>query len=393
MNPWNLSEEELKERGGLCTAEEICQQPDAWEEALAMVQQQAERIEAFVRPLLAKKNLRIIFTGAGTSAYAGDIIAPCLRERAGRDVLSFATTDIVSAPYQFLQADRPTVLVSFARSGDSPESIGAFELAEQLVREIYQIVITCNPKGALAERAARMQEHTMTLLMPPQTNDRGFAMTSSFTCMLLTGLLIFDMENLADNGALVKRIAACGRRVLSAGHGLPELAAAGFERIAFLGSGALYGLARETCLKVLELTGGRIAAVAETVMGFRHGPKSIVNDRTLVVLWLSSDSYTRRYDMDFLRELAQDEGDFKVLALSAAPDEQAAGLADYLLVLDEGADRQWGNDGYLALGYVLFDHILALAASMHRGIAPDTPCPSGSVNRVVKGVTLHPLEK
>ena len=392
MNPWNLSDGELKEKGGLCTAEEICQQPDAWEETLAMVQRQAERIREFVRPLLAKKNLRIIFAGAGTSAYAGDIIAPHLRERTARDVFSFATTDIVSAPYQYLQADRPTVLVSFARSGDSPESIGAFDLAEQIVSEVYQIVITCNPVGALAKRAAGMQGHTMTLFMPPQTNDRGFAMTSSFTCMLLTGLLIFDLAHLAANAVLVKKLAACGRRILSTGHGLPELASAGFERIVFLGSGALYGLARETCLKVLELTGGRIAAVAETVMGFRHGPKSIVDDRTLVVLWLSSDSYTRQYDMDFLRELAQEEGGFRVLALSAAPDEEAGALADYMLALDGEAGRQWGDDGYLALGYVLFGHILALAASMHRGIAPDTPCPSGSVNRVVKGVTLHPLE-
>lgn len=392
MNPWNLSDEELKVRGGLFTAEEICQQPESWEEALAAVEQQADRIRAFVAPLLAKEDLRIIFTGAGSSAYAGDIIAPYLRSKTGRDVVSFATTDIVSAPYQFLQADRPTVLVSFARSGDSPESIGAFDLAEQLVRDIYQIVITCNPEGALAKKAAEKQERTLTLLMPPGTNDRGFAMTSSFSCMLLTGLLIFDLGNLLDNAALVKKIARVGRKVLSAGHGLPELAAAGFERIVFLGSGALYGLARETCLKVLELTGGRIAAVSETMMGFRHGPKSIVNDRTLIVMWLSSDSYTRQYDMDLLREFHHDAGEFKVLAVSAAPDGEAVALADYMLSLDDEAAGRWGEDSYMALGYVLFNHIFALAASMGKGVAPDTPCPSGSVNRVVRGVTLHSLE-
>ena len=121
MNPWNLSDDELKKRGGICTAEEICQQPEVWEDALSAVQQQAERIEAFIEPLLAKKDLRIIFTGAGTSAYAGDIIAPYLRQKLGRDVLSFATTDIVSAPYQFLQPDLRPVLVSFARSGDSAQ--------------------------------------------------------------------------------------------------------------------------------------------------------------------------------------------------------------------------------------------------------------------------------
>ena len=391
MNPWKLSEEELQARGAEHTAREMCQQPDAWEETTVLLEQQAAAITAFVKPLLAKPELRIIFTGAGTSAYAGDIIAPYLREKTGRDILSIATTDIVSAPHQFLHDGRATVLVSFARSGDSPESIGAFDLAEQLVEGIYQVVITCNADGALARKARELPEHTLTLLMPPQTNDKSFAMTSSFTSMLVTGLLIFDMDDFAANKALVQRVAACGRRVLQSGHGLPELAAAGFERIVFLGSGALYGLARETCLKVLELTGGRIAAVSETVMGFRHGPKSIVDDKTLIVMWLSGNAYTHEYEMDLLREFHHDAGSFKVLAVTPAPDAAVAGLADYVVSLDEGADGPWGSDAYLALGYVLFDHILALAASLSKGVAPDTPCPSGSVNRVVKGVVIHQL--
>ena len=200
MNPWKLSEEELKAKGAVYTAKEMCQQPDAWEETTVLLEQQAAAITAFVKPLLAKPELRIIFTGAGTSAYAGDIIAPYLREKTGRDILSIATTDIVSAPHQFLHDGRATVLVSFARSGDSPESIGAFDLAEQLVEEIYQVVITCNADGALARKARELPEHTLTLLMPPQTNDKSFAMTSSFTSMLVTGLLIFDMDDFAVNG-------------------------------------------------------------------------------------------------------------------------------------------------------------------------------------------------
>lgn len=392
MNPWNLSEEELREKGALNTAREICQQPDAWEETLGILKARQAEIEAFVKPLLQKQDLRIIFTGAGTSAYAGDVIAPYLREKTKRDVWSIATTDIVSAPGQFLIKQKPTVMVSFARSGDSPESIGTFDLAEQMVDEIYQIIITCNNNGALTKKAKENADHTLSIYMPERTNDLGFAMTSSFTCMLLGGLMIFDMENFEANAALVKRIAACGRKILQLGQGLPELGAAGFERITFLGSGVLYGLARESCLKVLELTAGKIAAISESVMGFRHGPKSIINDKTLVVMLLSTDAYTHEYEIDFLRELYHDEGGFKVMAVCAAPDQEVQELADYTFVVDETADGIWGKDAYLALGYVLFDHIFALAASMAKGIASDTPCPSGSVNRVVKGVILHPLQ-
>lgn len=392
MNSWNLSNKQLKERGAENTAKEICQQPDAWEETLRLLEDEKEEIDAFVKPLLAKRELRIIFTGAGTSAYVGDIIAPYLREKIGKDAWAIATTDIVATPKQYLLAHKPTVLISFARSGDSPESIGAFDLAEQLIDEIYHIVITCNPKGALVDRAKKKSGHTLVLYMPKNTNDLGFAMTSSFTCMLLSGLMVFDMDNFSKNAVLVRKIAACGRQILQDGNEADNLGKSGFERITFLGSGALYGLARETCLKVLELTAGKIAAVSESVMGFRHGPKSIINDRTLVVMLLSSQAYTHAYEMDFLRELYHDAGAFKVMTMSSAPDKEAAELADYSLVVDKEAGEPWGEDAYMALAYVLFDHIFALSASITVGIAPDTPCPSGNVNRVVKGVTLHPFK-
>ena len=126
-------------------------------------------------------------------------------------------------------------------------------------------------------------------------------------------------------------------------------------------------------------------------MGFRHGPKSIVDDKTLIVMWMSSDSYTHEYEMDLLQEFHHDAGSFKVLAVTPAPDAQVQAITDYTLSLDEGAPGPWRSDAYLALGYVLFDHILALAASLSKGVAPDTPCPSGSVIRVVKGVVIHQL--
>ena len=393
MNFWKLSEEELKAKGAFNTAKEIYQQPKAWQETLDLLEANKEQIESFINPLLAKENVRIIFTGAGTSAYVGDIIAPYLREKTNKDVWAIATTDIVSAPTQYLLKDVPTVLISFARSGDSPESIGAFDLAEQLVDEIYQVVITCNKNGKLAKKAEDKSDHTLVFFTPEQTNDLGFAMTSSFSSMLLSALLIFDRKDYLENIELAKKIIDFAEKVLADAKGLADIDITSFERIVFLGSGSLYGLSRETCLKVLELTAGKIAAVSEGVMGFRHGPKSIINDKTLVVIWLSSDSYTRQYEMDFLEELYHDVGDFKVMAVSAYKDETVAKLADYTFFVDENETSAWGKDAYIALDYVLFDHLLALKASMGKGVAPDTPCPSGSVNRVVKGVTLHELKE
>lgn len=387
-NPWNLSEAALKEKGGLHTAREICQQPQAWREMLDILEQRADEIGAFLNPLLAKKDLRIIFTGAGTSAYVGDTIAPYLGEKIGKRVQAIATTDIVANPTQCLEKATPTVVVSFARSGDSPESVAAYDLAEQLVGEIYQIVITCNANGTLAKRA-QGSANTLVILTPKQTNDLGFAMTSSFTCMLIGGLMVFDMKDFAKNKAYVLHLAACAEKTLSGDHGLLELAQAGCERLVFLGSGSLRGFAQEACLKVMELASGRIVSVSESVMGFRHGPKSIINDKTVVVMLLSEDAYTRQYEMDFLNELHHDVGDFKVVAMSSSPDEKVKALVDLMLVVDEDAKGPWANDAYQALGYIVYDHIFAVAASMAHGITPDNPRPDGSVNRVVKGVIIH----
>ena len=99
-----------------------------------------------------------------------------------------STTDIVADPRGCFAEDLPTLLVSFARSGDSPESVAATELAEQCLSEVHHLVITCNEQGQLArEHSGRTTSYV--LLMPPESNDRGFAMTSSFTGMTLAALL------------------------------------------------------------------------------------------------------------------------------------------------------------------------------------------------------------
>ncbi|ERI05825.1 hypothetical protein HMPREF9069_00562 [Atopobium sp. oral taxon 810 str. F0209] len=47
---------------------------------------------------------------------------------------------------------------------------------------------------------------------------------------------------------------------------------------------------------------------------------------------------------------------------------------------------------YLGLPYILFAQTVALNTSIKVGNTPDTPSPTGTVNRVVKGVSIHPFE-
>ena len=252
----------------------------------------------FLQPLLANPYLRIVLTGAGTSAYIGDCLAPALSARLRRRVEAIATTELLSGPDLRLPADGPTLLVSFARSGNSPESVAAVELAEQLLAgRVFHLVITCNADGALAART-RGLPNARVLLMPEAANDRGFAMTSSFSAMLLAGALAFGLVGDDAPG----RLAAAAAALLPQATALAaRLVARGFERVVYLGSNELRGLAAEAALKLLELTDGRVIAVSDSTLGFRHGPKTILNDRTLVVVLLSNDGYARAYDLDLLR--------------------------------------------------------------------------------------------
>lgn len=181
---------------GTWTEEEIRQQPASWIRSLNNISSIRSAIDRFLTPLLCKNDLRIILTGAGTSAFIGDIIAPWLSRHTGKNITAVPTTDLVTNPMDYLTPAHPLLLVSFARSGNSPESVAAVELANQFVPECYHLSITCNEAGNLYQNAVD-SDNAFALLMPAETHDRGFAMTSSITTMMASCLAVFapDMIN------------------------------------------------------------------------------------------------------------------------------------------------------------------------------------------------------
>ncbi|MGW6060464.1 SIS domain-containing protein [Streptomyces sp. NPDC055189] len=370
-------------QGAAHTHREIRQQPRLWAEMASRVAQERSALDAFLAPLLAEDRLRIVLTGAGTSAYAGQIVRSALARATGRTVEAVATTDITATPSAcFEEPDRPTLLVSFARSGNSPESIAATEIADQLLGNCAHLLITCNEQGSLATRH-RDRADSYVLLTPPEAEDQGFAMTSSLTCMLLGALYslggdrIQGVDDCADaaaallSGDVPDKIAALTDRAP--------------DRFVYLGSGALQALASESALKLLELTGGAVTALSDSSLGFRHGPKAFLTQKTAAVVYVSNDPYTRQYDLDIFRELSAGLPAGQVVAVAARPD----GLpAEHTWLLDGMADA---DDATLALPAVLCAQLVALAASLACGMTPDNPFPDGEVNRVVQGVTIHPL--
>jgi len=385
MDYFGIPQERLQTAGGYWTAREISQQPAIWPQIEQLIAGDTAASRAFLGTLMQRGDLRIVLTGAGTSAFVGECVAPALARKTGLRVDAVATTDLVGSPKSWLKHEVPTLLVSFARSGNSPESVAALNLAEQSVQECHHLIFTCNADGALY-RLGKYTRNTRIVLLPEETNDRGFAMTSSFSGMLLAAAMTFEL--IASDAESVAQLARSAAELLAGTMPLiGSLARERFERIVYLGSNALKGLAREAALKTLELSDGQVVAISDTPLGFRHGPKTIINGRSLVVVLLCNDPYTRRYEVDLLDELRADGVAARVLALTAQPARVHLHADDVAL---SGAAA--ASDLALCLPYAVFAQSLAFMQSLSLGLKPDVPNARGTVNRVVQGVTIYPLD-
>ena len=380
----------LEDCSGLNTAKEIIQQPDTWRESVKNLIKNKIEIKSFIDSFLSKKEFRIILTGAGTSAFAGEVCEPYLTSLLNKRVEAIATTDLVASPKSYFIKDIPTLLVSFARSGNSPESVHAVNLASQLVDDLYQIVITCNENGKLAKNTVN-DEKSLLLLMPPQTNDLGFAMTSSFTTMVLNAMAVFNIDNIEKFSSDVDKLSNSVNDFIENNiEKVTSLANEDFERIVYLGSSTSKGIARESALKVLELTAGKVNASYDTPLGFRHGPKSVVDDETVSVIYISNDEYTRKYDLDLAKEMLAHKKNDKVVIVGDNIEEDILNKADYVFNV-ENINYTVENEVLLPLQQIIFGQMLSFLKSVNLGITPDNPCPTGEVNRVVQGVILHEL--
>ncbi|MCH8537739.1 MAG: SIS domain-containing protein [Alkalimonas sp.] len=367
-----LTELELSAVGASATAQEISQQPALWAELLTEFEQHGQGLQDWLSAILQPSYVRIIFTGAGTSAYIGQALAAYIqpRLRSGQQALSIATTDLVSHPELYLAGDAPVLLISYARSGNSPESVAAADLVKQLHPQSHHLVISCNADGQLAQRA-QQDKQAKLWLMPAGSNDQSFAMTSSYSCMMLATLLLFGAQS-QDVARMIEQSTLLLQQKVSV---LRQWAQQPCQRMVFLGSGPLQAVARELALKYLELTAGKLTSFYETPLGFRHGPKSLVDAETQIVILDAQQAYSRRYDLDLHHELCQDQQ-----ALSVQ-------LCSELLAAEFMPD----DDIWLCFPYAICGQVLAFFKAIELQVSPDNPCPSGLVNRVVQGVHIHPL--
>lgn len=388
MNIFNIDENQMKKTLSSFTLKEIYQQPKTWLKTLNQIKESRQAIQAFIDKVIKCDDFDVILTGAGTSEFVGNALYSYLNKKLNYKVKSYGTTDIVATPENYLSRTKPTLLISFGRSGNSPESIGAVDAASAVCSNLYNLFITCNKNGALSKMAGEL-DNCYAINLTEETHDQSFAMTSSFSNMYLAAYLCFNLDNLDEKSLVLNQVASSTQNFLDNNFEVAYkiVNEYNFERIVYLGSNTLKGISQESSLKMLELTAGKTVAVFDTPLGFRHGPKSIINDSTLTVVYVSNDEYTYKYDVDLIKEISSQRKNNKLVVVSDKHSEELDALADYTLSYDINENA---NNIELGLAYITFAQTLAVLKSLSMNLTPDNPCPSGEVNRVVKGVTLYP---
>jgi tagatose-6-phosphate ketose/aldose isomerase len=394
MNPLShllaLPEEERSARGLLHTPAEIAQQPATWPATFERFQERRAEIRDFLRAagIQREANSRptVFLVGAGTSDYIGRSLTQLLRRLWRCEVLAVPSTDLLTNLQDWLVPDRRHLWISFSRSGESPEGVAVLQRALETHPDIHHLIVCCNAQGRmLRETAGRKQ--VLGVPLPDVVQDRGLAMTSSFSNMVVFGQCLANIENPSAFQSILDQLVESGKSFLGmAAESAAELAGGPFKKACFVGSGPLKAVAKESALKLLELTSGKTQTMSESALGLRHGPMAALDEETLFVSFLSGEQTVQKYEILLLEEIGSKRLVKTRVVVCQDPSTQFHAHADRVLALKTSRPL---SDDYRPPLDVIFGQLLGLFFSMRWNLKPDVPSPSGAISRVVQNVLIH----
>jgi tagatose-6-phosphate ketose/aldose isomerase len=382
----SLPESEQKVRGLIDTPREIHQQPETWQATLYRLTAR----QAVIRKFLDEHSVaygapsapQVILVGAGTSDYIGRAVSRILHQQWGCEVTAIPSTELLTNMDDVVLPGKRYLFISFSRSGESSEGVAVLKQAlERYPQQVSHIVVTCNESSTMAK-----QPGVLTIALDEAVNDRGLAMTSSFSNMVIAGQYLAYTHAPEKYEQLLHQLVKMGSSLLpQAANAAADLAKQAFSRVCFLGTGALQAVAEESALKVLELNAGRIATIAQSPLGLRHGPMSFVDKGTLVVVFLSGNAYRQQYELDLLEEILRKQLSADMLIVAPQITTRISKLTRNILTLDAPVDFP---DACRPPVDVITGQLLGLFFAIENGITPDTPS-TGAISRVVSHVKVY----
>jgi len=385
-----LPDSEKRERGLRYTPSEIAQQPATWRTTFELFRGRKQQLSEFLTAAKIAANdpssrPAVFLVGAGTSDYIGQSVASLLRKKWQCDVAAVSSTDLVTHQDELLLPGRNYLWISFSRSGDSPEGVAALHRALEKRPDIRHVVISCNANGRMVRDTVGL-ENVLRVCLDDAVNDRGLAMTSSFSNMVIAGQCLAHVFDGYDYQDTLAHLVRAGETFLPvAADCAASLSTLGLNKACMVGSGPLRGVARESALKVLELTAGRTLTMSESALGLRHGPMAALDEKTLFVCFLSGDPRVQKFEIDLLKEIGE-KGLVRHRVVVSARENDGISLCEHHLAPPVNFVVP---DDYRPPVDVVFGQLLGLFFSLESNLLPDTPSPTGAISRVVHNVTIH----
>lgn len=333
------------------TYQEIGNQPHAWRETITDIPQQWSTISNQIE---IKSITHALFMGSGTSLYIAQSAAKCFMEVTGITSTAIPTSEAFLSPASSVPANGQVVAFIISRSGTTTEALLAVRHLRENWSNVVTIGVTCN-EGTDLETVSH---HCLTL---PIAHEVSVVMTQSFTTLLLAlqvvaSIIADDATLQAELGRLPDAFEHFLADTETLAQTIGELPDVGM--FIYLGLGPYHGLAEEGTLKLKEMT--QTPCEAYNPLEFRHGPISIVDDRTVVLL-LEGDreaAYMEAVERDLQRHGAQ--------LVAIGP--RASNLAEYALVVGTGF-----SDLARSVLYMPFAQLLGYYKAVASGLDPDAP--------------------
>jgi len=384
-----LNEHEKETRGLKYTPREIFQQPDTWRDTFALCERRRAEIAGFLKQSgVASEQPPIVYlVGAGSSDYIGRALVALLRRCWQCEVSAVPSTNLLLGMGTRLLEGRNYLFISFSRSGDSAEGVAVLKNALEAYPQVRHLIVTCNADAAMVKICLEHEARAFALVLGATVNDRGLAMTSSFTNMLLAGQFLAHIQDAPAYGGVVHCLSKTGERLLTSASEIAfDMTERNFPAMCFVGSEALAAVADESALKVLELSAGKIHTMAQSTLGLRHGPMAAINQHTLFVQFLSNQPRVRQYEMDLLEEVTRKNLAGARLLVGSQSTRELQEMAEQVVDLDLPAE--FPDDCRPPLD-VIVGQLLGLFSSLRAGQQPDNPSPNGIISRVVAGIRIH----
>jgi tagatose-6-phosphate ketose/aldose isomerase len=377
-------------RGLLHTPREIAQQPATWQSTFDCFHQRRLEIREFLKSAgigqHSPRRPTVFLLGAGTSDYIGKSLFQLLRRHWHCEVIAVPSTDLLTHLEEFIVPDQRYLWISFSRSGDSPEGVAVLQRALRSHPDIHHLIVSCNASGQMIREIAGKPQ-ALGICLDDAVNDRGLAMTSSFSNLVIFGQCLANIETASEYEGVLAELAGAGKGLLgAAANCATELAGGPYNKACFVGSGPLRSVASESALKLLEMTAGKTQTMSESALGLRHGPMAALNAETLFVCFLSGDDRVRKYEVDLLEQIGNKRLVRTRVIVAREWSRQLGALAEH--VVTPGTTFTVADD-YRPPVDAIFGQLLGLFFSLRWGLKPDCPSPNGAISRVVQEVSIY----